>query len=68
MTSAFLKAKATVGVTTKTDEAGIGQPVPASLLVRKARFELARPFGHHGLSMTRLPIPSHAHIGGPGWM
>ena len=68
MTLAFLKAKATVGVTTKAEEAGIGQPVPASLLVRKARFELARPFRHHGLSMTRLPVPSHAHIGGPGWI
>lgn len=36
MTSAFLKAKATVGVMTKTDEAGIGQPVPASLWRLKA--------------------------------
>ena len=25
-------------------------------MVRKVRFELTRPFGRHGLSMTRLPF------------
>ena len=29
---------------------------PTRNMVRKVRFELTRPFGHHGLSMTRLPF------------
>ena len=31
-------------------------------LVRKVRFELTRPFGHQGLSLTRIPVPSHARM------
>ena len=27
-----------------------------NLMVRKVRFELTRPFGHQGLSLTRLPF------------
>ncbi len=37
---------------------------PARYLVRKVRFELTRLLRHHGLSMTRLPVPSHAHMVG----
>ena len=33
-------------------------------MVRKVRLELTRPLGHHGLEMTRLPVPSHAHMVG----
>ena len=33
-------------------------------MVRKVRLELTRPLGHHGLDMTRLPVPSHAHMVG----
>ena len=37
-----------------------------NLMVRKVRFELTRPFGHQGLSLTRLPFRHMRKYGGPG--
>ncbi len=35
------------------------QKVGCSHLVRITRFELAQPFGHKNLNLTRLPIPPY---------
>ena len=36
------------------------QYLEPALMVRITRFELARPFGHKNLNLTRLPIPPYS--------